>query len=108
MFHEILKDVIPMIEVSAPLIASALKYPGFAELKVKALEMINKKFGLTYDDVLTLPKVIKDDSESESKLKSVEDEFSSLIMNSKKEIAISNAKITIEINFDNKGSANGL
>ena len=101
MLHGILKDILPIIEVNAPLLAKALGYPGFNQATQWAINMIGKKFHVG-EDISKLPDAIKNDSDAAGKLEDLDKSFKEFIMNNQKDFNIRTAEVNIKLDFDKK------
>lgn len=100
MFHGILKDVLPFIEVNAPLIASSLGYPGFTKTTKWAIDLISKAFGT--NDMSEIPAAIQEDSQSANKLKDLDDTFKGMVLSDTPHNNVSQAEINIKLTFNNE------
>ncbi len=99
MFHGILKDVLPFIEVNAPLLASSLGYPGFTKTTKWAIHLISKTFGT--DDMSEIAAAIQGEMQSANKLKDLDDTFKGMVLSDAHHTNISQAEINITLTFNN-------
>lgn len=77
MIKEILKDIFPIIEQNAPMLAAALGTPLLSLPVAVLLSMLGKQFGIDKDEVSNeeLIHSIKCDDQCHEKLKKLEEEF---------------------------------
>lgn len=101
MLQELLKDVFPLIQKSAPTIASALGSPALGIPAMWALSLIGNKFGIDvqHTDPQELVKVMTSDPQCTDKLCQLENHFAEWFKGS--EIKISEAEVNIKIKFSN-------
>lgn len=74
MMFDWIKDVIPIVEKSAPVIANALNSPA----ATFAISLLANAFGLKDENISKLPEMIKDDDECHNVLCSLERNFGAL------------------------------
>lgn len=73
MIKNLIKEITPLIENVAPVIATSLG--GFTKGVPWAIYLLSKAFGVHINDIDTLPQVIHDDPDSDTKIKKLEDNF---------------------------------
>lgn len=100
MLKVLLNEVVPLIENFAPVIANALG--GFTNGVPWGIYLLSKAFGIHINEIDKLPQAIKEDPDSENKIKKVEDNFSEWFMENASQIFDDRAVKSIEVNFESK------
>jgi len=80
LFKNLLKDAWPIIEKSAPVIASSLQIP-YVGTAMAAINVLAKAFGVENFDIPALGKAIVDDPDCENKLCDIENNYGELLKN---------------------------
>lgn len=101
MFHEIVKDIFPLIKDTAPGIASALGLGSLSSATPWALYLLSKAFGIDMDKVKDLPKAIINDPNHEEKLSNLNDYFSDWFSSNRvaRDIKITSFELNVKLNF---------
>ena len=106
---QILQDILPLIEKTAPVIAKALGLNALGSAAPWALYLISKAFGLNLSEVDRLPQAIEEDPDSEKKLQQIEDSFSDwFVANTRlltKNIKVSDLEIHVKLSFEPSAQA---
>jgi len=100
MLKELLKDIVPMIQNTAPIIANALG--GFTKGVPWGIYLLSNAFGIHINEIDKLPQTIKDDPDSDNKIKKVEENFSEWFMEHACHIFEDVTVKSIEVNFEPK------
>ena len=103
MIKELISELYPLIEKTAPAIARALGLGKLSTVAPWALYFLSKAFGIRMTDVKELPTAIINDPESDHKLKQLENSFSDWVEDNKEVFAdfkISNLEVNVKVNFD--------
>lgn len=101
MFKEILSDVWPILEKSAPFISSLVGAPYASVPAVLAMQTLASKFGLSVDEVHKLPSIMQNDPACNDKLCEIESFFSHWLQgtNGSFQMPITDAEINIKLKF---------
>jgi hypothetical protein len=103
MMDLLVKQLLPLLEKGAPIIASALLD---SKLNGWATYFVCKVFGVCVTDVKNLPEVIRNSQDKDGKIAELESKHSTFFSNMSPEtknfFGIANAEINIKLNFENQ------
>ncbi|HEX4372000.1 MAG TPA: hypothetical protein VHZ50_01725 [Puia sp.] len=104
MIKEIVQEIFPLVEKTAPAIARALGLNAVGGIAPWALYFLSKAFGVRMNEVSQLPSAIINDPESDLKLQHLEESFSEWFIDNTKDmtknIKISDIEFHLKVSFD--------
>ena len=98
LFKNLLKEAWPIIEKSAPAIASSLSIP-YVGTAMAAINVLTKAFGIDNFDLPALSKAIVDDPDCEGKLCELENNYGEVLKNILSNHFPSEAEINIKLKW---------